>query len=183
MTIISGMCEKMKNSIEAYRRELTKIRTGRASLSLLDGIKVESYGSLMPINQVASLTLPENRLIVIQPWDMQMLGGIEKAILKSNIGMNPVNDGKVIRISVPQLTEERRKDLVKQVKKISEDFRITIRNERRAAIDIVKQQKKDKEISEDEAFSLQEKAQKETEVFVKEIDSIMADKEVKVMEV
>ncbi len=183
MTVISDMSDKMEKSVEAYRRELTKIRTGRASLSLLDGIKVDSYGSMMPLNQVASLTLPENRLIMIQPWDMQMLGGIEKAILKSNIGLNPVNDGKIIRISVPQLTEERRKELVRQVKKISEDFRITIRNERRAANDIIKQRKKDKEISEDEAFSLQEKAQKETESFVKQIDTIMADKEKKVMEV
>ncbi len=177
----SVMNEKMATSIVAYRRELTKIRTGRASLSMLDGIKVESYGSKMPLDQVASLTLPENRMIMIQPWDVQLLKIIEKAILKSNIGLNPVNDGKVIRISVPQLTEERRKELVKQVRKISEDFRVTIRNERRAAIDIVKQQKKDKEISEDASFGLQEEAQKETDKFVKEIDTIMAEKEKELM--
>ncbi len=183
MTVIQDMSSEMENSIEAFRRELTKIRTGRASLSLVDGIKIDSYGSLLPLNQVASLTLPESRLIMIQPWDMQMLGLIEKAIFKANLGLNPVNDGKIIRISVPQLTEERRKELVKQVRKISEDFKITLRNERRAAIDIIKQQKKDKDISEDIAFSLQEKAQKETEKFVKQIDTIMVDKEKKVMEV
>ncbi len=180
---ISTMIEKMNSRLEAYRRELTKIRTGRASLSLFDGIKVESYGSQMPINQVATMTIPESRLIIIQPWDLQMLGGIEKAIMKANIGLNPVNDGKVIRISIPQLTEERRKELVKQVKKISEDFRVAIRNERRATIDIFKKQKKDKEISEDELFSLQDKAQKETDRFIKDIDAIMAEKEKEVMAV
>ncbi|HFQ80474.1 MAG TPA: ribosome recycling factor [Desulfobacterales bacterium] len=180
---INTMTEKMNSRLEAYRRELTKIRTGRASLSLFDGIKVESYGSQMPINQVATMTIPESRLIIIQPWDLQMLGIIEKAIMKANIGLNPVNDGKVIRISIPQLTEERRKELVKQVKKISEDFRIAIRNERRTTIDIFKKQKKDKEISEDELFSLQDKAQKETDRFIKDIDAIMAEKEKEVMAV
>lgn len=180
---INDMSSKMEGSINAYRRELTKIRTGRASLSLVDGIKIDAYGSQMPLNQVASLTIPENRMIMIQPWDMQMLGVIEKAILKANIGLNPANDGKVIRISIPQLTEERRKELVKQVKKISEDFRITIRNERREAIDILKQQKKDKEISEDDFFTLQDQAQKETDTFIKQIDTIMAEKEKEVMAV
>ncbi len=180
---IKTMTDKMSTRLEAYRRELTKIRTGRASLSLFDGIKVESYGSQMPINQVATMTIPESRLIIIQPWDLQMLGVIEKAIMKANIGLNPVNDGKVIRISIPQLTEERRKELVKQVKKISEDFRIAIRNERRVTIDIFKKQKKDKEISEDELFSLQDKAQKETDSFIKDIDAIMAEKEKEVMAV
>jgi len=182
-SVISDMNSKMEGSINAYRRELTKIRTGRASLSLVDGIKVESYGSQMPLNQVATLTIPENRMIMIQPWDMQLLGVIEKAILKANIGLNPANDGKAIRIAIPQLTEERRKELVKQVKKISEDFRIAIRNERREAIDVLKQQKKDKEISEDDFFSLQDQAQKETDTFIKQIDTIMAEKEKEVMAV
>ena len=144
--IIISMREKMDNSIEAFRRELSRVRTGRASLSLLDGIKVDSYGSLMPLNQVATMTIPENRLISIQPWDMQLISVIEKAILKSNIGLNPVNDGKVIRISIPQLTEERRKELVKQVKKTSEEFRVAVRSCRRDAIDILKKQKKDKKL-------------------------------------
>jgi len=181
--IISEMSDKMESSIDAYRRDLSKIRTGRASLTLFDGIKVESYGSRMPLNQVATLTIPENRLIMIQPWDTQLIGPIEKEIQKANLGLTPANDGKVIRISVPQLTEERRKDLVKQVKKISEEFRVAIRNHRRDAIDALKKQKKDKEISEDELFSLQDDAQKETDRFIKEIDGIMADKEKEVMEV
>jgi ribosome recycling factor len=173
----------MESSIDAYRRDLSKIRTGRASLSLFDGIKVESYGSKMPLNQVATLTIPENRLIMIQPWDTQLIGPIEKEIQKANLGLTPANDGKVIRISIPQLTEERRKDLVKQVKKISEEFRVAIRNHRRDAIDTLKRQKKDKEISEDDLFSLQDTAQKETDKYIKQIDGIMADKEKEVMEV
>lgn len=181
--VISEMRDKMDSSIDAFRRDLSKIRTGRASLSLLDGIKVESYGSQMPLNQVATLTIPENRLIMIQPWDTQLLSVIDKEIQKSNLGFTPANDGKVIRISIPQLTEERRKELVKQVKKISEDFRVTIRNHRRDAIDTLKKQKKDKEISEDDLFSLQDSAQKETDACIKQIDEIMADKEKEVMEV
>ena len=181
--VISEMREKMDNSIEAYRRDLSKIRTGRASLSLFDGIKVESYGSQMPLNQVATLTIPENRLIMIQPWDMQLIGPIEKEIQKANLGLTPANDGKVIRISIPQLTEERRKELVKQVKKICEEFRVAIRNHRRDAIDTLKKQKKDKDISEDDLFNLQDNAQKETDSCIKTIDEIMAEKEKEVMEV
>ena len=181
--VIEEMQDKMQKSLEAYRRELTKIRTGRASLSLLDGIKVEAYGSPMPLNQVATLTIPESRMIVIQPWDPQLLGAIEKSIFKSDLGLNPTGDGKVIRISIPQLTEERRKDLVKQVKKISEEYRVAIRNSRREAIDLLKKQKGDKEISEDDMFRLQDEAQKETDQCVKKIDEIMAEKEKEVMEV
>ncbi len=181
--VISAMREKMETAVDAFRRELTRIRTGRASLSLLDGIKVESYGTMMPLNQVATITIPENRLLMIQPWDMQMIAPIEKAIMKANIGLSPVNDGKVIRISIPQLTEERRKELVKQVKKVAEDFRVQVRNRRREAIDTFKKMKKDKEISEDELYSLQEEAQKATDACVKQIDEIMAEKEKEVMEV
>jgi ribosome recycling factor len=181
--VIDEMRDKMEKSLDAYRRELTKIRTGRASLSLLDGIKVEAYGSSMPLNQVATLTIPESRLIVIQPWDPQLLSAIEKAIFKSDLGLNPANDGKVIRIAIPQLTEERRKELVKQVKKISEEYRVAIRNSRREAIDALKKQKGDKEISEDDMFRLQDEAQKETDHFVKKIDEIMAEKEKEVMAV
>jgi ribosome recycling factor len=119
--IIMEMAEKMDKSLGAFKQELTKIRTGRASLSLLDGIKVEAYGSSMPLNQVGTLTIPESRQIVIQPWDPQVMSSIEKSILKSELGLTPVNDGKVIRINIPQLTEERRKELVKIVKKIAEE--------------------------------------------------------------
>ena len=181
--VIELLQEKMESSVEALKRELVKIRTGRASLSLLDGITVEAYGSKMPLNQVGTLTIPESRLIAIQPWDPQMLAVIEKAILSSDLGLTPANDGKIIRLNIPPLTEERRKDLVKQVKKISEDFRVAIRNARREGNDMLKSMKKDKEISEDDMFRLQEEAQKETDNYIKQIDEIAAGKEKEVMEV
>ena len=181
--IILEMADKMEKSLSAFKSELTKIRTGRASLSLLDGIKVDAYGSSMPLNQVGTLTIPESRQIVIQPWDPQVMSGIEKAILKSELGLTPVNDGKVIRINIPQLTEERRKELVKQVKKIAEEYRVAVRNHRRDAIDALKKQKKNKEISEDEQFKLQDEAQKETDSYVAKIDEVGAEKESEVMEV
>ncbi len=181
--VISEMREKMENSVEAFKRELVKIRTGRASLALLDGIRVDAYGSMMPLNQVSSLTIPESRLIVIQPWDPQMLPAIEKALHASDLGLTPANDGKVIRLAIPQLTEERRKELVKKVKKITEDFRVAIRNSRREAIDTLKKQKNNKEIPEDDMFRQQEEAQKETDAFIKRIDEIALGKEKEVMEV
>jgi ribosome recycling factor len=181
--VIMEMAGKMEDSLEAFKSELTRIRTGRASLSLLDGIKVETYGSSMPLNQVGSLTIPESRQIVIQPWDPQVMSSIEKAILKSGLGLTPINDGKVIRINIPQLTEERRKELVKIVKKVAEEYRIAIRNHRRDAIDTFKKQKKDKEISEDEQFKLQDEAQKETDSSIAKIDKVGAAKENEVMEV
>ncbi len=181
--VILEMSDKMDKSVEAYKNELAKIRTGRASLAILDGISVDAYGSGMPLNQVGTLTIPESRMIAIQPWDPQMLPAIEKAILKSDIGLNPVNDGKIIRLNIPQLTEERRKDLVKLVKKIAEEFRVAIRNVRRDAIETLKKQKKDKEISEDDLFKYQDDAQAETDSHVKQIDEASAAKEKEVMEV
>jgi len=181
--IIMEMAEKMENSLGAFKSELTKIRTGRASLSLLDGIKVDAYGSPMPLNQVGTMTIPESRQIVIQPWDPQVMSGIEKAILKSDLGLTPVNDGKVIRINIPQLTEERRKELVKIVKKVAEEYRVAVRNHRREAIDTLKKQKKNKEISEDEQFKLQDEAQKETDTSIAKIDKVAVEKENEVMEV
>ena len=180
---ILEMSEKMEKSVDAFKVELSKVRTGRASLALLDGIMVDAYGSSMPLNQVGTLTIPESRLIAIQPWDPQMLSAIEKAILKSDIGLTPVNDGKIIRLNIPQLTEERRKELVKQVKKVAEEFRVAIRNARRDAIDTLKKQKKDKEISEDDMFKLQDEAQTETDLHIKQIDEFTASKEKEVMEV
>lgn len=181
--IILEMSEKMERSLEAYRRDLTRIRTGRASLSLVDGIKVAAYGSTTPLNQVATLTIPESRMIVIQPWDSQMLPSIEKAIHASGIGLNPSSDGKVIRLVIPQLTEERRKELVKQVKKISEEHRVAIRNLRRDALDTLKKLKADKQLPEDDFFRLQDEAQKETDRLIAKIDSIMAEKDKEMMEV
>jgi ribosome recycling factor len=181
--VILEMADKMDKSLDAFKHELTKIRTGRASLSILDGIKVEAYGSSMPLNQVGTLTIPESRQIVIQPWDPQVMSAVEKAILKSDLGLTPVNDGKVIRINIPQLTEERRKELVKVVKRVAEEYRVAVRNHRREAIDSLKKLKKNKEISEDEQFKLQDEAQKETDSYIANIDKVAADKENEVMEV
>jgi ribosome recycling factor len=181
--VIFEMAERMEKSIETFKHELSKIRTGRASLSLLDNISVNAYGSVLPLNQVGTLTIPESRMIAIQPWDPQMLPAIEKAILKSSIGLTPISDGKIVRLNIPQLTEERRKDLVKQVKKVAEEFRVALRNIRREANDILKKQKKDKEISEDELFKFQEEAQQETDNFVSQIDKITLSKEKEVLEV
>jgi ribosome recycling factor len=181
--IIDAMSEKMTANIEAFRRDLTKIRTGRASTALLDGIKVMAYGSPVPLNQVGSVTIPESRMLVIQPWDTKLLPAIEKAIFSSDLDLNPSNDGKMIRISIPQLTEERRRDLVKNVKKISEEHRVAIRNIRREAIETLKKQKNNKEISEDDFFRMQEEAQHATDRFIKQIDGILAEKEKEVMAV
>jgi ribosome recycling factor len=181
--VILEMTDKMDKSVDSFKKELAKVRTGRASLAILDGIHVDAYGSSMSLNQVGSLTIPESRLIIIQPWDPQLLPAIEKAILKSDIGLNPMSDGKVVRLSIPQLTQERRKDLVKSVKKIAEEFRVAIRNIRREAIESLKKQKKDKEISEDELFKYHDEAQSETDGYVKKIDDATAAKEKEVMEV
>ncbi len=181
--VIFIMSEKMEKSVESFKKELSKVRTGRASLAIIDDISVDAYGSAMPLNQVCTLTIPESRLIAVQPWDPQMLPAIEKAILKSGVGLTPVNDGKIIRLNIPQLTEERRKELVKMVKKTAEEFSVAIRNIRREAIDTLKKQKKDKDISEDEMFKSQDEAQGETDIYIKKIDDITGSKEKEVMEV
>ncbi|WP_417913878.1 ribosome recycling factor [Candidatus Electronema sp. JM] len=182
-SVVDEAKSKMAARIDALKRDLTKIRTGRASLSLLDGIRVDAYGSKMPLNQVAAMTIPEPRMIAIQPWDPQMLPMIEKAILASDIGLTPSSDGKVIRLPIPQLTEERRKDLVKQVKKIAEEFKVGVRGDRHKANDVLKKQKTDKEISEDDMERHQGEVQKITDDFIKQIDAIAAGKEKEVMEV
>src|SRR6056297_248200 len=174
--------EKMDKSVNALKAELKKIRTGRASLSLLDDIRVEYYGTMTPLNQLATLSVPESRLITIQPWDVSSVNSIEKAIQKSNLGLTPSNDGKVIRINIPPLTEERRKEIVKQVNKLCEDYRVAVRNVRRDANDMLKQFKKDGDASEDEVFKAQEDIQKLTDEHIKEIDSIYKDKEKEVLE-
>lgn len=180
---IDQLKEKMAASIEAMKRDLVKIRTGRASLSLLDGIKINAYGSQMPLDQVGTLTIPENNMIAIKPWDPQVLPSIEKAILASGLGLTPQSDGNVVRLTIPPLTGERRKELVKQVKKIGEEYKVAIRNVRRDAIETLKKMKKDKEISEDDLFRLQEEAQKVTDAFVGQVDEIAGGKEKEVMAV
>jgi len=182
-TVIATMVEKMNGVIDSYKRELAKVRTGRASISLLDGLRVEAYGSVMPLSQVATMTVPESRLIQIQAWDTKLLSAIERAIHKSGLGLNPVNDGRLIRVAIPQLTEDRRKDLVKQIKKVTEEFRVGVRNARRDAIEELKTLKNDKHLTEDELHRLQDEAQKETDIFGKKIEALMAEKDKEVMEV
>jgi len=174
---------KMARSLEAFRKELGKVRTGRASFSLLDGIKVDYYGTQTPLQQVGTLSVPESRLITITPWDAKMVGPIERAIQSGGLGLNPSNDGKVVRIPIPPLTEERRKDLVKVVRKMAEDARIAIRNIRREGIERTKEKEKNKEISEDLMKRWQDKVQKETDSFVKRIDEILKAKEQEILEV
>ena len=174
---------RMQKSIDALKNELNRVRTGRASIALLDGVKVDYYGTPTPLNQVATLAVPESRQITIQPWDTSILSDIEKAILKSDLGLVPTNDGKVIRISIPQLTEERRKELVKVVKRIGENAKIAVRNIRRDANEFVKKKEKKKAISQDELKKDQEEIQKITDDFVQEIDNLVAEKEKEVMEI
>jgi len=174
--------DKMGKSVSSLKSELKKIRTGRASLGLLDDIRVEYYGTMTPLNQLATLSVPESRLITIQPWDVSSVNSIEKAIQKSNLGLTPSNDGKIIRINIPPLTEERRKEIVKQVNKLCEDYRVAVRNIRRDANDMLKQLKKDGDASEDEVFKAQEDIQKLTDEHVKEIDTIYKEKEKEILE-
>jgi len=174
--------ESMGKTVEALNRELQRIRTGRASLSVLDGIKVDYYGTPTPLNQMATLAVPESRQITIQPWDASVIKDIEKAILKSDLGLTPSNDGKILRISIPPLTEERRKELVKVIHKICEDHKVTARNTRRDSNDLLKSLKKDGDISEDEAFRSQDEVQKITDKYIKRIDECYSEKEKEILE-
>jgi ribosome recycling factor len=174
--------ERMGKTITALRNELKRIRTGRASTSLLDGIKLDYYGTPTPLNQTATVAVPESRLITIQPWDATIIKDIEKAILKSDLGLTPSNDGKVIRIAIPPLSEERRKELVKQVNKNCEEHKVAIRNIRRDANELLKGFKKDGDISEDDAFKAQDKVQKITDEFIAEIDEVYKEKEKEILE-
>lgn len=174
--------ERMGKSITALNNELKRVRTGRASVSLLDSIRVDYYGTQTLLNQMASLSVPESRLIMIQPWDVSVIKDIEKAILKSDLGLTPSNDGKIIRISIPPLTEERRKEIVKIVQKMSEEHKVAIRNIRRDSNELLKGLKKDGDISEDDAFKAQEQVQKITDEHIKLIDDIYKEKEKEILE-
>ncbi|MDD2421087.1 MAG: ribosome recycling factor [Heliobacteriaceae bacterium] len=173
--------EKMKKSVEALRKEYQTMRAGRAVPALLDKVMVEYYGVSTPLNQVSSISAPEARLLVVQPWDKTVSGAIEKAFLKANLGLNPSNDGNIIRLVVPQLTQERRAELVKNVRKRAEEFRVIVRNIRREANDEIKSLQK--EISEDEGKRGQDDIQKLTDKYIKEIDKVMELKEAEIMEV
>lgn len=180
--ILSETREKMNNTGEALEREFKRIRTGLASAALLDGIKAECYGTQMPIEQVASISVPESRLITVQPWDQSIIGDIEKSILKSELGLTPMNDGKLIRISIPPLTEERRKELAKVARRMAEESKVSVRNHRREANDMFKDLKNEKEISEDEFHKCQNEVQKITDESIKKIDEISARKEKEIIE-
>jgi ribosome recycling factor len=181
--LVKDTSARMERCIEAFRKELGKVRTGRASFSLLDGVKVDYYGTPTPLQQVGTLSIPESRLITVTPWDAKMIGPIEKAIQGSGLGLNPSSDGKTVRIPIPPLTEERRKELAKVVRKMGEDARVAVRNVRREAIEKLKDREKKKEISEDVVKRGQERIQKETDAHVKKIDEILKSKEQEILEV
>ncbi len=181
--IFKELKDNMNRDLQALEKSFGKVRTGRASLSLLEGIKVDYYGTSTPLNQVASMSVPESRLIMISPWDVSVIGAIEKAIQKSELGLMPSNDGKLIRISIPPLTQERRKELVKIVKKMAEESKVRVRNERRDANERLKTLKKDNKISEDDLFGSQADVQKITDEYIKKTDQILAVKEKDIMEI
>ncbi len=179
--ILAEARRKMEKVLEVMARDLSRVRTGRASVALLEGIRVECYGTSMPLAQVASLAAPESRLLTIQPWDPSLLSDVEKALLKSDLGLTPANDGKLIRLPIPALTTERRKELVKTVKRMGEEAKVALRNLRRDANEQVKDLKKEKQVSEDEAHRAQEKVQKITDEYIKKVDLQAADKEKEIM--
>jgi ribosome recycling factor len=181
-SIYDETTESMGKSIASLKNDLNRLRTGRASFSIFDGVKVDYYGTLTPLNQMATLAVPESRLITIQPWDVSVLKNIEKAILKSDLGLTPSNDGKIIRLAIPPLTEERRKELVKVVHKMCEGHKVSVRNIRRDANELLKGMKKDGEISEDDAFKAQDQVQKITDEQIKLIDECYKDKEKEILE-
>ncbi|MGI6435415.1 MAG: ribosome recycling factor [Syntrophomonadaceae bacterium] len=181
--IINDAEDRMKKSLEHLSKDLAALRAGRANPAMVEKLSVDYYGVNTPINQLANITVPEARLLVIQPWDKSIIADIEKAIMKSDLGINPNNDGNVIRIAIPQLTEERRKDLVKVVKKRAEEARVAVRNLRREANDMLKVSEKDKLFSEDESKKGADEVQKLTDRYIKNIDSILQAKEKEIIEV
>src|SRR4030065_40986 len=173
---------KMEKTLSSLKTDLNKIRTGRASLALFDDIRIDYYGTPTPLNQMATLAVPEPRLITIQPWDTSIIGEIEKAILKSELGVTPASDGKIIRIAIPRLTEERRKELVKVVKKMAEGAKVAIRNIRREANDQLKGLEKNKKISQDQLHQWMDKVQKSTDQLIEKVDGVLATKEKEILD-
>ena len=174
---------RMQKSIDSLEKDFSKLRTGRASTALVDGIKVEYYGTPTPLNQVASVSIPDSRTISISPWDRNAFNSIEKAIMKSDLGLTPINDGRAIRINIPPLTEERRRDLVKMAKKYTEEAKVAIRNVRWDVNESLKKLQSAKELSEDDLHKAQEEVQKVTDGFVKKTDAVFAEKEKEIMEI
>jgi ribosome recycling factor len=175
--------EKMKKSIEVAMREFSIVRTGRASAALVENVRVDYYGTPTPLKQLAGISTPEARLVVIQPWDPSSIGDIEKAIQKSELGISPSNDGKVLRLNIPPLTKERRAELVKLVHKLAEEARIAIRSVRREANEHIKVEEKDHKVTEDESFQGQDESQKLTDHYIKQIDDLLKHKETEIMDV
>jgi ribosome recycling factor len=175
--------DRMEKSLEALKKDLASLRTGRASIAMLDGVLVDSYGSISPISHVATLSAPESRLITIQPWDAKMIPEIEKAILKSDLGLNPSNDGKLIRLSIPQLTEESRKEMAKKAHKRGEEAKVAIRSIRRDGNEEMKKLEKEKHLSEDDTKRSIDEVQKITDSFIKRVDEIVSHKDTEIMEV
>jgi len=181
--VLSETEDGMKKAVEAFKRELGRVRTGRANLALLDGVKVEYYGTPTPLNQVATLNIADARLITVKPWEKNLLPIIEKAIRVSDLGLNPVVDSELIRLPIPPLTQERRKDLVKLIKKMTEDGRVAVRAARRDGNDLLKEAEKDKEISEDDSKHGQKKIQELTDQYIAKVDEISANKEKEILEI
>lgn len=182
MDIFNDCEAKMKKSIFSLEEEFNGLRTGRASTTVFEKLSVESYGSPTPLNQLATISVPDARMVVIQPWDKNLLGDIEKAILKANLGITPSNDGKLIRISIPPLTDERRAEIVKQAKKISENYKVAIRNIRRDGIDDAKKQEKSGDMTEDQRKVMEDKLQKLTDTYTEKVTKVLATKEAEIME-
>lgn len=181
--IIKSLEERMKKTIAYIKEEFTQIRAGRANPMILNRVSVDYYGTATPIKQLASISVPEPRIIQIQPYDATVLKEIERAILAANLGLNPTNDGKVIRLLIPMLTEERRTELTKDVKKLAEDAKVAIRNERREAVETAKKQEKDKEITEDELSKIEKEIQKKVDEYIKIVDELTDEKCKEIMEV
>ncbi|MBI5740552.1 MAG: ribosome recycling factor [Nitrospirae bacterium] len=177
------LADRMEKTVEALKKDLGGIRTGRASLSIFEGLHVDYFGTPTPINHIATLSVPESRLITIQPWDPKQISDIERAIQKSDLGLNPSNDGKIIRLAIPPLTEERRKEIVKHVHKRGEEAKVAVRNIRRDSNEEMKKLEKDKHVSEDDTKRAIEEIQKITDSYIKKIDEIVSHKEKEVMEV
>jgi len=175
--------QEMDGAVNAFRHELSRVRTGRASTGLLEGLQVNYYGAKTPLRQLAGLAAPEARLLVVTPYDKGAMGEIEKAIRTSDLGLNPINDGKIIRVPIPELNEERRRDLVKHVRKLAEEFRVSVRNHRRDANDMLKQENKDKQITDDELRAGEAKVQQLTTEHIERVDKVLAAKEAEIMEV
>lgn len=179
----TSLNDKMEKTISVFSEKLAEVRAGRANPAILNKVKISYYGTETPINQVAAISVPEARLIVIQPWDASVLKEIEKAILTSDIGINPNNDGKVIRLAFPELNEERRKEIVKDIKKMAEDAKVAVRNVRREGIDLAKAEQKEGNITEDELKNAENEIQKMTDKYIEEVDKVLAVKEKEVMSV